>query len=313
MMTHDDTILVTGARGLVGVNLVEHLRSHGFVNVIGAGQAECDLTDRAATLAYFQKTSPQYVFHLAGYIFGIMGNMKNQAESYFRNTLINSYVIEACHKVNVKKIVAAGTVAMYPDPLPSNPLREETIWMGKPHGSERGYAHAKRGMLAQLEVFQESYGMNYACALATNMYGPHDRYNVETGHVIPTLIRKFYEAKQSGHKVTVWGDGSSQRDFMYIKDAVTALHVTMEKIDGLVNVATGRNYTIRDAVNILAEHTGLQDHIVWDATKPNGQAFRPQDVSKLEHASFKCDYSFEQALRESYDWYAANAETARKK
>jgi len=308
----DDRILITGAGGLAGKNLLEHLQAQGFAQVSGLTSQDCDLTDLRATTACFEQKKPDHVFHMAGHVFGIMGNMKNQAAAYLNNTLINTHVIEASQRVAVKKIVAMGTVAMYPDPLPSNPLREETIWQGAPHHSEHGYAHAKRGMLAMLEAYRESYGMAYALAFSTNLYGPHDRFNIETGHVIPSLIRKFHEAKINNGTVTVWGDGSGQRDFLYIKDAAAALQLILEKMDGMVNLATGQTYKIREAVEILAAHTGLQDRIVWDAGKPNGQIVRAYDVSKLTAAGFTCRYSLAQGLTETYDWYAANAATARK-
>jgi GDP-L-fucose synthase len=311
-MKADDKILVTGAAGLAGKNLVNYLTTQGFKNIISLTSKDCNLTDLNATLDCFKKHKPDYVFHMAGHVFGIMGNMKNQAAAYFNNNQINSFVIEACRAVGVKKIVAMGTVAMYPDPLPGNPLTEAMVWQGAPHRSEHGYAHAKRGMLAMLEAYHDTCGMDYALALSTNLYGPYDRFNIETGHVVPSLIRKFHEAKQSGQSVTVWGDGSAQRDFLYIEDAARALHVIMDKIDGAVNLATGTTCKIRDAVTLLAEHTGLQDKIIWDTSKPNGQALRAYDVSKLQAAGFTCQHNLQQGLTATFDWYAKNEATARK-
>jgi GDP-L-fucose synthase len=307
-----DKILITGAGGLAGRNLLEHFQAAGFTNICGLTSKDCDLTDLAATTARFEREQPAYVFHMAGHVFGIMGNMKNQGAAYFNNTLINTHVVEACRRVAVKKIVAMGTVAMYPDPLPSNPLREATIWQGAPHHSEHGYAHAKRGMLAQLAAYNESAQLDYAFALSTNLYGAYDRFNIETGHVIPSLIRKFYEARHNDGTVTVWGDGSAQRDFLYIKDAARALHLMLAEMSGVINLATGTVNTIRAAVQILATHTGLQDRVVWDASKPNGQVVRAYDVQKLTAAGFTPAYSLAQGLLETYEWYAANQATARK-
>lgn len=312
MMRPADKILITGAGGFAGSNLVRFLRAQGFQNVVGLASRDCDLTNFEATQACFNAIQPAYVFHLAGYVFDIMGNMLNQAESYLRNTLINTHVIEASHKARVKKIMAMGTVAMYPDPLPSDSLREDMIWAGAPHNSERGYAHAKRGMLAQLEVSRESYGLNYVCAISTNLYGPHDRFNSDTGHVIPSLVHKFYEAKRDGNNVTVWGDGSAKRDFLYIDDTSRGLCVLMEKLEGPVNLATGRVNSIREAVEILAAHTNMQDRIRWDTSKPNGQPYRAYDISKLAKAGFICQINLKEGLQRTYDWYAANAETARR-
>jgi GDP-L-fucose synthase len=311
MMQRDDAILVTGGSGLAGLNLIDYLQSQGFTRILAPTSKECDLTDRETVLDYFESNRPDYVFHMAGFVRGIMGNMRNQGESYFKNTLINTHVVDASHRAGAKKIVAMGTAAMFPDLGPGVPLTEEAVWMGPPHPSEYGYAQAKRGMLAQLQTYEESYGMPYAFAFCVNLYGPHDRFNTETGHVIPSLVKKFNDAKQAKTKVTVWGDGSAHRDFLYIKDASRALHVIMDKINGPINLATGKSQRIRDIVEILAAYTGTEDQVHWDTSKPSGYILRTYDVSLLDAAGFKCQYTLEQALHETYDWYASHSSTVR--
>lgn len=310
-MQSNDTILIAGGSGLVGVNLSEHLQAQGFSRILVPSSADCDLTDRQTVRDYFRSNQPSYVFHMAGFVRGIMGNMRNQGESYLKNTLINTYVIDACHEFRVKKVVAMGTAAMYPDPVRGVPLAEGDVWKGPPHFSEYGYAQSKRGMLAQLQVYENSYGMPYAFAFCTNLYGPHDRFNTETGHVIPSLVKKFHDAKLAKTQVTVWGDGSAHRDFLYIKDCSRALHVIMDQITGPVNLATGTSRKIRDVVDILASHTGTNDQVVWDTSKPSGYTLRAYDVSRLQAAGFACQYTLEQALRETYDWYASHRDAAR--
>jgi len=311
-MEYEDTILVTGAGGMVGGHLLAHLRAAGFKNVVAIDSRACDLMERAVVRACFERVRPAYVFHCAAYVAGIMGNLRNQALSFLRNTLINTHVIEASHICGVRKITVMGTVAMYPDPMPSNPLREETVWQGEPHGSERGYAHAKRGMLAQLDVYRESYGLRYACALSTNLYGPNDRFDSENGHVIPSLVRKCFEAQQSGQKVTVWGDGSARRDFLHVEDTARGLRLIMDRIDGPVNLASGQTHSIRDIVNILEEHAGLAGRVVWDTSKPTGQIFRAFDISRLREAGFVPAIEMGSGLRATYDWYKVHVSTARR-
>lgn len=308
----DAAILITGGTGLVGRNLVTCLRGLGFSHVCAPSRADCDLTDFAATVELFADVRPAYVFHLAGRVRGLGGNLGAQGIAYLDNALINTHVIEAAHLCGAAKIVTTGTVAMYPDPLPHNPLHETDLWMGKPHASEAGYAQAKRGMLAQLEAYHSNYSLRYAVALCTNLYGPHDRFDAATGHVIPSLIAKFHHAATTGDTVAVWGDGSAQRDFLYVEDCVRALVLVMDKADGVINLATGKTRTIRDAVSILGEHTVCIDRVFYDTTQPNGQLVRSYDVSRLAALGFVTRYSLERGLCETYDWYAANVSTARR-
>ena len=311
MIQHDDLILITGGSGLAGIHLREHLQSQGFTRFLAPTSRECDLTNRQVVLDYFASNRPDYVFHMAGLVYGIMGHMRNQGEAYLKNTLINTHVIDASHQAGVKKIVAMGSMAMYPDLGPGVAVSETDVWKGPPHSSEYGYAQAKRGMLAQLQVYESSYGMPYALASSTNLYGPHDRFNPETGHVIPSLVKKFYDARQAKTPVTIWGDGSAFRDFLYVKDAARALQTIMNDATGTINLATGTSHSIRDVVNILAAYTGMEDQIVWDPSKPNGQMYRGYDVSRLRAIGFTCRFTIEQALHETYDWYASHNEAVR--
>jgi GDP-L-fucose synthase len=310
-MQSEDSIFITGGSGLVGINLREYLEAQGFRRILVPTSTECDLTDRQVVRDYFAGHKPNYVFHMAGFVRGIMGNMRNQGESYLKNTLINTHVIDACHEFGVKKVVAMGTAAMFPDPEPGVALTEADVWKGPPHPSEYGYAQSKRGMLAQLQVYESSYSMPYAFAFCTNLYGPHDRFNTETGHVIPSLVKKFHDAKLAKGQVTVWGDGSAHRDFLYIKDCTRALHTIMDHITGPVNLASGTTRKIRDVVNTLAAHTGMNEHVVWDTSKPSGYILRTYDVSRLQAAGFTCQYTLEQALRETDDWYASHSGAVR--
>jgi GDP-L-fucose synthase len=311
MLQPDDTVLITGGSGLAGYNLKEYLQSLGFSKILAPTSSECDLTDRRIVLNYFHDLKPDYVFHMAGFVRGIVGIMQNQGEAYLTNNLINTHVVDACHQAGVKKLVAMGSAAVYPELEPGKPLTEDDVWKGPPHFSEYGYAHAKRGMLAQLHAYENSYGMKYAFAFSTNLYGPHDRFNLETGHVVPSLIKKFHDAKKAKTSVIVWGDGSACRDFLYIKDCSRALHAIMNHAAGPLNLASGRSHRIREVVDVIAAYTGMQERIVWDASKPNGIIYRAYDVGRLQAIGFRCDYTIEQALHETYDWYAAHNESVR--
>ena len=303
-----DRILITGANGLVGSTLAEYLKENGYRNIIEIGRADCDLTETAATIALFEREKPDYVFHAAARVYGIMGNMKNKALSFFDNVMINTNVIEASHRAGVKKITVMGTGAVYPYPSPGLPLREDMIFMGEPHPAEDSYAHAKRAMLAMLKAYEESYGMRWAYIVSCNLFGPRDKFDTEFGHVVPSLVKKFHDAKKCGGHVTVWGDGSAQRDFMYVKDTARVACMIMEKCDGPVNIGSGRVLRIRDIVDMLGEISGMTDRIVWDTSKPNGQDYRAYDLSKINSIDFSCQYLIRAGLEETWAWYCRHAD-----
>jgi len=308
----NDKILITGGNGLIGTALTRHLSALGFSNLIIADINNCNLKDMEATLAFFKQQQPDYVFHLAATVYGVMGNIKNKGMVFLDNILINTNVVECCRQVNVKKIVAMGTSAAYPEPAHSLPLKEKEFWLGEPHYSESSYAHAKRAMLAHLLAYRESFAMPFAYVIGTNLYGPNDKFDIENGHVIPSLIRKFYDAKQNNDFVTVWGNGTACRDFLYSEDAACALHIIMDKVDGPVNLATGKVHSIQEVTSYLAKYLNMEGMVKWDTTKPNGLAYREFDVSILTAAGFKPKIDLEAGLINTYEWYCRNVSTARK-
>jgi GDP-L-fucose synthase len=300
-MNKSDTILVTGSKGLVGTAMRNLFAERGYTAVVGTSSQVCDLRSYSETYGLFKAVQPKYLFHSAARVFGIMGNMNNQGRSYLENTLINTNVIEAAHCVGVEKITVMGTNAVYPFP-PKLPFNERDIFDGRPHSSESGYAHAKRGMLAMLEAYGESYGIDWAYIVSCNLYGPNDRFDPVNGHVVPSLIRKFYEAKRDGTPVTIWGDGSAERNFLYVKDLARLSIVVMESVQDAINVGDGKVYSIRQLVETLSKISGVTN-IKWDTLKPNGQIFRAADLSRLNETGFKCQYSLERGLHETWEWY----------
>lgn len=306
-MNKDDTIVITGAGGLVGSALVDHLAEQGFTNVIPLRRTDCDLVDTTSVFDKFEALKPRYVFHAAARVYGIMGNMKNQGLSFYDNCMINTNVVEASRRVGVKKITVMGTGAVYPFPSPGLPLREEMIFLGRPHHAESAYANAKRAMLAMLEAYNDSYGLNWAYIVSCNLFGPRDKFDTEFGHVVPSLVKKFYDAKKAGTDVLAWGDGSAKRDFMYVKDAARVALNIMEKIDGPANIGSGRVLSIREIVEELGKISGMSDKIRWDSSKPNGQDYRAYDLTKIDSTGFKCRYPLHVGLQETWDWYSAHS------
>lgn len=310
-MNKHEKILVTGAKGLVGSALVEHLKNEGYSNVIEVGRQECDLVDPVSTRQFFEATRPDYVFHAAARVYGIMGNMKNKALSFYDNVMINTNVVDAAQKVGVRKITVMGTGAVYPFPSPGLPLREEMIFLGVPHPAEDSYGHAKRAMLAMLAAYQESYGMEWAYVVSCNLFGPRDKFDPEFGHVVPSLVKKFFDAKQRGERVVVWGDGSAQRDFMYVKDTARVALAIMESVKGAANIGSGTVYRIRDIVEMLADISGMTGQVVWDSEKPNGQDYRSYDLTKINSIGFMCQYSIREGLEETWNWYSEQVSKAK--
>jgi GDP-L-fucose synthase len=303
--------LVTGASGLLGQALVNELRANSEGMVIGLTSRDADLTDFEATRRVFETHRPTMVYHLAARVSGLMGNMKAQGQAYLDNTRMNSNVVEAARLAGATKVVAMGSTAIYSDSV-TLPMTEDQIWKGPPHHSEAGYAHAKRGMLAQLEAYRDQYGLDYAYCISTNLFGPHDKFDEQHGHVIPSLLSKFLRANQEGGSVTIWGTGTPQRDFLYSKDAALALRMIGEGFTGPINVATGKAISIADTVGLIAEASEFKGAVEWDRTKPDGQKLRQYDVSKLQALGFKPRYTLRDALRETYLWLVENAATARR-
>jgi GDP-L-fucose synthase len=310
-MKIDDKILITGGSGLVGNALSERLKISGYTSVYSLSSKDCDLMNLENTLDLFMKIQPDVVFHLAAQVYGIMGNMKNKGMSFLRNTLINTHVIEASRQANVEKIVAMGSGCVYPYPSPGLPLSEHMVWQGEPHPSENSYAHSKRAMLAQLNAYSEDYKMKFAFVISGNLFGPHDKFDPDFGHVTPSLVRKFYEAKRDSARVNIWGNGSAKRDFMYSDDVADALMIIMDKIEGPVNMGSGNVSSIRNIVDILADYTGMVEKVDWDSSKPNGQDYREYELSKLKDAGFKAKVSLEEGLKKTYDWYVNNYANSR--
>lgn len=301
---------MTGASGLMGKALVDELRANG-ATVIPLTSQDVDLTDFENTKRVFSHYAPDIVYHLAARVSGIMGNMRGQGEGYFYNTQINTNTVEAARLAGARKIIAMGSAAIYSDVV-DLPMREEQVWAGRPHSSEAGYAHAKRGMLAQLESYRTQWGLDFAYCISTNLFGPNDKFDESYGHVIPSLVSKFHRAAHSGGLVTVWGTGAPQRDFLYVEDAARAIRLIGETFSGPINLATGTAITIRDTVDLIRRISGYTGNVIWDSEKPDGQKLRSYDVSKLSSLGFKPQYTLEEALTKTFEWFDSNVSVLRR-
>lgn len=301
--SEESRILITGARGLLGGAIARQLRDSCAATVLEPSRDEMDLIDFPAVRYYFESERPTHVFHAAAKVFGIGGNMQFPGEMYYTNSTINSNVIEAARLVGVAKLTCIGTGAVYPVSLDGQLLEERQVWDGPPHGAEWAYAQAKRGMLAQLIAYEQQWGLPYSYSICGNLFGPNDLFDINYGHVIPSLIAKFHRAYSSGGPVSIWGTGIAVRDFSYVDDAARAIIESHLKLTGPVNIASGHIHSIREIVEILDELTGKRLKIEWDTSKPDGQGRRFYDLSKLGSIGFVPNESLASGLSKTWDWY----------
>jgi len=296
-------ILITGGSGLVGNALTNLLRINKFKNVFSVRSKDCNLINLQEVKRLMKSVKPDYVFHLAARVHGLGGNSKYKSDILFENTLINTHLIEESRKIGVKKIVAMGSGCVYPE-LNNEELFERDIFNGSPHSSEDSYAHSKRLMLAHLNAAREQYGLASAFVISGNLYGPHDSFNIEDGHVIPSLIAKFHRAKLNSQAVKVWGSGIAIRDFTHAIDMASALLTIMINFEGEINAGSGFRHKIKDIVDCLKKHTNVK--VEWDKEKPDGQLVRFYNLDKLFSIGFNPKISLEKGVIETYEWYEKN-------
>lgn len=301
-----DRILVTGAGGMLGGSIASLLQESSSAEVLVPVRAELDLVDFEAVLAYFSDHQPTHVFHAAAKVFGLGGNTKFPGQMYYENATINANIVEAARRTGTLKVSGVGTGCVYPVMYDGQYLNEEQIWDGPPHNSEWAYAQAKRGLLTQLSAYQKQYGLDFVFPICGNLYGPRDLFDVEYGHVIPSLIAKFHRAQANNEPVRVWGTGIAVRDFSFVDDAAWAIIMAHQKLSGPVNIASGNIHAIKDVVDILDELTGSSLDIQWDTSKPDGQGRRFYDLEKLRSSGFEPKFSLREGLARTWDWYKSN-------
>lgn len=296
---------------MLGKALRQELATQGFTRVYTPRRSELELLNTKATSDYFSQLRPNYVFHLASVVFGLLGNQRNQLKAISENTILNHNVLLAAAEVGVSKLFFAGTVASYPFPFPRLPLTEDMLWQGSPHGGEFGYAHSKRHALAYLEVLGKEAGMEFLYGLLTNLYGPEDRFDDQNGHVIPSLIKKMDVAKAEGSDFSVWGDGAATRDFMYMEDAARAIVTAFEAGSGIANICTGQSVSIRQTVEALVAAAQFDGNVVWQLDKPVGVPVRSVSDSVLQSLGFKSRVGIEDGMRMTWKWFQQHRESIR--
>jgi GDP-L-fucose synthase len=298
-------ILVTGGSGFLGKRLVGRLRTEGFDPAVAA-HADYDLTLADDAERLFAETRPQVVFHLAAEVGGIGANRASPGRFWYANLLMGTHVLEQSRRNGVEKLVLVGTICSYPKLAPV-PFREEDLWEGYPEETNAPYGVAKKALLVGAQAYREQYGLKSIYLLPVNLYGPGDKVDLESSHVIPALIRKMIDAQERGEtEVELWGDGSPTREFLYVDDCAEALVLASQRYDDPdpVNVGTGAEITIRELAETIAELTGYQGEVLWDVSKPNGQPRRRLETSRaLEAFGFRASTPLREGLERTIAWY----------
>src|SRR5438132_4607690 len=273
-------VLITGGSGLVGRHLRNKLKSFGLTDPVCPRSTEFDLRKAGDVDALFRDVKPQIVFSLAAKVGGILDNKNCPADFYYDNILIGAYTFDACAKWRVEKLINIGAGCGYPLSL-QEPLREEGFWDGFPQPESAPYSLAKKMLVIQGIAYRQQYGVRSITVIPSNLYGEYDNFDLEKAHVIPALVRKFYEAKaSSAPQVEVWGDGSAKRDFIHTADFASALVEAAADYEGTlpINVAYGEPHSIRDVVSILREISGYSGEIFWNTNRPSGQNSREMSL-----------------------------------
>lgn len=307
-MKKDARILVCGHKGLVGSALMRSLKVAGYTDIIYGARDVLDLTDRDLTEMYFVRNKPEYVFLAAAKVAGIQGNMRQPVQMLMTNLEIQNNVIWAAHHAKVKKLMFFGSSCIYPKYSPQ-PIKEAALLTGPLEPSNESYAIAKIAGLKLCQAFRRQYNDNFISVMPTNLYGIGDRY--EPGcHVIPDLIRKFYQAKVSGQEaVPVWGDGTARREFLYSDDLARACLAVMENYDmeDPINIGFGSDVTIRELAEMIADAVGLErDRLVFDPKGVVGTPVKLLDSSKMMALGWKPSVNLEIGLKIAYTDFLKN-------
>jgi GDP-L-fucose synthase len=297
--------VVTGGAGFLGSFVVERLRAAG-ASVFVPRSAEYDLVDRGAVRRLLAEARPDLVIHLAARVGGIGANRDNPGRFLFENAMMGLHLFEECRLARIPKLVATGTICAYPKFAPI-PFKEEDLWNGYPEETNAPYGVAKKLMLVQSEGYRAQYGMSSIVLFPVNLYGPRDNFDLHTSHVIPAMVRKFVAARQRGEaEVTLWGDGSPTREFLYVDDAAEGILLAAERYDSSdpVNLGSGNEISIRDLAQEIARAARFTGRFVWDKSKPNGQPRRRLDVTRArERFGFEAKTPFAKGLAATVGYF----------
>jgi GDP-L-fucose synthase len=298
-------IYIAGHRGLVGSAIWRHLEEQGFTSLVGATSAEIDLRDREATSAFFAREEPDVVIDAAGRVGGILANSEYPADFLSDNLRVQVNVMDAAMETGVQRLLFLGSSCIYPK-FAEQPIKESSLLTGALEPTNDAYAIAKIAGILQVQANRRQHGCNWISAMPTNLYGPHDNYDPQRSHVLPALIRRFHEAKESGvSEVVLWGTGTPRREFLYVDDLAAASLFLLENYDSpdTINVGVGEDATIRALAEIVADVVGYDGTLVQDTSKPDGTPRKLLDVSKINNLGWKATVPLREGIASTYKWF----------
>lgn len=307
-MNKDEKIYLAGHTGLVGSAILRSLKAQGYSRFLLRTIEELDLTQQSAVDALFQQEKPDYVILAAAKVGGIHANNTYPAEFIYINLQLESNIVHTAYKYSVKKLCFLGSSCIYPKYAPQ-PMKEDYLLDGKLEPTNEPYAIAKIAGIKMCQAYNRQYGTNFISVMPTNLYGPHDNFDLQSSHVLPALIRKFVDARKAGaSSVSVWGTGSPKREFLFVDDLADAVVYLMNHYDDgeIINIGTGKDISILELATLIKEEVGYNGTIELDSTKPDGTPRKLLDVSKINGLGWTANTPLREGIRKTIQWYLEN-------
>jgi GDP-L-fucose synthase len=310
MLSKSSKIYIAGHRGMVGSAIWRALEAKGYHQLIGKSSKELDLRNQQAVMTFFQSEKPEVVIDAAARVGGILANNDYPYHFLMENMLIQNNLIDGAHRHEVASFVFLGSSCIYPKLAPQ-PLKEEYLLTSSLEPTNEWYALAKISGVKACEAIRKQFNKNFVSLMPTNLYGPHDNFDLQTSHVLPAMLRKFHEAKENGHSpVKLWGSGTPMREFLHVDDVAEAVVFALENKlpDNLYNIGTGVDLTIKELAELIQKTVGHQGELIWDSEKPDGTPRKLMDVSKMAAAGWTYKIPLEEGIRSTYQWFLNNVD-----